>query len=131
MAAANEQVISSSSVTDVKDLVFGAFCGESAAVHKPGEFRAREECPEAVVFLCFLTSTLAAQGKLAATPPMGWNSWNHFAERVDDETIRATADALVSTGLRDAGYIYLNIDDTWEGKRDTNSLICSSVQPAP
>ena len=70
-----------------------------------------------LVFLCSLTSTLAvvAQDKIAATPPMGWNSWNHFAEKVDDATIRATADALVSTGLRDAGYIYLNIDDTWAG----------------
>lgn len=78
-----------------------------------------------VVFLCFLTSTLAlvSQDKLAATPPMGWNSWNHFAEKVDDATIRATADALVSTGLRDAGYIYLNIDDTWQGKRDANGVI--------
>jgi alpha-galactosidase len=54
---------------------------------------------------------------------MGWNSWNHFAEKVDDATIRATADALVSTGLRDAGYIYLNIDDTWAGKRDANGVM--------
>jgi alpha-galactosidase len=78
-----------------------------------------------LAFLCFLTSTLAlvAQDKLAATPPMGWNSWNHFAEKVDDATIRATADSLVSTGLRDAGYIYLNIDDTWEGKRDASGVI--------
>ena len=64
-----------------------------------------------------------AQNQLAATPPMGWNSWNHFAEKVDDKTIRETADALVSTGLKDAGYIYLNIDDTWEGERDTNGVI--------
>jgi alpha-galactosidase len=78
-----------------------------------------------LVFLCSLTSTLAvvAQDKIAATPPMGWNSWNHFAEKVDDATIRATADALVSTGLRDAGYIYLNIDDTWAGKRDASGVI--------
>ncbi|HET8827156.1 MAG TPA: glycoside hydrolase family 27 protein, partial [Terriglobales bacterium] len=78
-----------------------------------------------MVFLCFLTSTLAlvSQDKLAATPPMGWNSWNHFADRVDDATIRATADALVSTGLRDAGYIYLNIDDTWAGKRDASGVM--------
>jgi len=54
---------------------------------------------------------------------MGWNSWNHFAERIDDKTVRETADALVSTGLKDAGYIYLNIDDTWEGKRDDSGFI--------
>ena len=54
---------------------------------------------------------------------MGWNSWNHFAEHIDDKTVRETADALVSTGLRDAGYIYLNIDDTWQGQRDANGII--------
>jgi alpha-galactosidase len=55
---------------------------------------------------------------LAATPPMGWNSWNLFAEKVDDKTVRTMADAMVSSGMRDAGYIYVNIDDTWEGVRD-------------
>ena len=55
---------------------------------------------------------------LAKTPPMGWNSWNLFAERVDDQIVRAMADAMVSSGMRDAGYIYINIDDTWQGIRD-------------
>jgi alpha-galactosidase len=53
-----------------------------------------------------------------APPPMGWNSWNHFATSVNDADTRAAADALVSSGLRDAGYVYVNIDDSWEGKRD-------------
>ena len=57
---------------------------------------------------------------LAKTPPMGWNSWNLFAGRVDDATVRTMADAMVSSGMRDAGYIYVNIDDTWEGVRDAN-----------
>src|SRR5262250_1784733 len=72
-----------------------------------------------------LVSALAAsaQNQLAATPPMGWNSWNHFAERIDDKTVRETADALASTGLKDAGYVYLNIDDTWEGQRDASGVI--------
>src|SRR6266487_5878887 len=74
---------------------------------------------------CFLNAA-GAQEKLAATPPMGWNSWNHFAERIDDKTVRETADALVSTGLKDAGYIYLNIDDTWEGQRDARGFIHSN-----
>ena len=60
---------------------------------------------------------------LAKTPPMGWNSWNLFAERIDDKIVREMADAMVSSGLRDAGYIYLNIDDTWEGDRDANGVI--------
>jgi alpha-galactosidase len=61
--------------------------------------------------------------KLAATPPMGWSSWNKFAEHIDDKTVRAMADAMVSTGLRDAGYLYVNIDDGWQGKRDANGLL--------
>jgi len=55
---------------------------------------------------------------LAKTPPMGWNSWNLFASKIDDATVRTMADAMVSSGMRDAGYIYVNIDDTWEGQRD-------------
>lgn len=57
---------------------------------------------------------------LAKTPPMGWNSWNLFAGKVDDQTVRTMADAMVSSGMRDAGYIYVNIDDTWEGVRDAS-----------
>ena len=59
----------------------------------------------------------------AATPPMGWNSWNFFAGKVTDKDIRDTADLLVSTGMRDAGYVYVNIDDTWEGKRNAEGRI--------
>ena len=54
---------------------------------------------------------------------MGWNSWNHFAGRVTDADVRAAADALVSTGMRDAGYVYVNIDDTWQGKRDRHGYL--------
>lgn len=76
----------------------------------------------------FQFSTLAPLGapipkKLAATPPMGWSSWNKFAEHIDDKTIRAQADAMVSSGLRDAGYLYINIDDGWQGKRDAQGVL--------
>jgi len=60
---------------------------------------------------------------LAKTPPMGWNSWNHFARRVTEQDVKNAADALVSSGMRDAGYIYVNIDDTWEGKRDASGML--------
>lgn len=50
---------------------------------------------------------------LAQTPQMGWNSWNFFACNIDETVIRETADALVSTGLADLGYVYVNIDDCW------------------
>ena len=60
---------------------------------------------------------------LAMTPQMGWNSWNKFADKIDENLIRETADALVNTGLRDAGYIYLNMDDCWHGQRDSLGFI--------
>src|SRR5882724_5629772 len=60
---------------------------------------------------------------VASTPPMGWNSWNYFAGKVTDKDIRDSADQIVSTGMKDAGYIYVNIDDTWEGKRDETGLL--------
>jgi len=60
---------------------------------------------------------------LARTPPMGWNSWNKFASRVDDATVRSIADAMATNGMKDAGYRYLNIDDTWEAGRDANGNI--------
>lgn len=76
--------------------------------------------------ICFLLpASLPAQPKaaLAATPPMGWNSWNWFGAKVSDKDIRAAADLLVSSGMRDAGYVYLNIDDGWQGKRDAGGVI--------
>jgi len=60
---------------------------------------------------------------LALTPPMGWNSWNKFACNVDENMIRQQADAMVSTGMKDAGYTYLNIDDCWHGDRDSLGFI--------
>jgi alpha-galactosidase len=76
--------------------------------------------PRALLLVLFLMpSTLLAQtSTLAATPPMGWNSWNLFAGKVTDKDVRATADAMVSSGMKDAGYLYVNIDDTWQGERD-------------
>src|SRR5690349_12704620 len=64
---------------------------------------------------------------LAKTPPMGWNSWNKFAGRVDDATVRTIADAMASNGMKEAGYLYINIDDTWEAeKRDSNGNIATN-----
>ncbi|HZV88890.1 MAG TPA: glycoside hydrolase family 27 protein [Candidatus Binatus sp.] len=69
------------------------------------------------------SKVMAQTPSVASTPPMGWNSWNHFAGKIDDATVRAQADAMVSSGMRDAGYIYINIDDTWEGERDAKGVI--------
>jgi alpha-galactosidase len=50
---------------------------------------------------------------LAATPPMGWNDYNAYGLDVTDALVRQTADRMVATGMRDAGYRYVNIDDAW------------------
>jgi alpha-galactosidase len=63
---------------------------------------------------------------LAKMPPMGWNSWNNFKSRVNEAVVREIADAMVSSGMRDAGYLYINIDDTWEGARDAQGNIQSN-----
>ena len=83
-----------------------------------------------LLLLIFLSASTASGQKfeqLAQTPPMGWNSWNKFACNVTEALIRETADALVSSGMKDAGYVYINIDDCWHGKRDALGFI----QPDP
>ena len=79
------------------------------------------------VLIGLLPSTANAQStRVAATPPMGWNSWNHFGDKVNDADVRAAADAMVASGMRNAGYIYVNVDDTWEGERDAQGNIHSN-----
>jgi alpha-galactosidase len=68
-------------------------------------------------------SQAPTQAQVAATPPMGWNSWNYFAGRVTDKDIRDSADQIVASGMKDAGYIYVNIDDTWQGERDASGVL--------
>jgi alpha-galactosidase len=68
------------------------------------------------------TPAVATQ-KVAQTPPMGWNSWNFFFEKVTDKDIRDSADQIVATGMKEAGYVYVNIDDTWEGERDASGVL--------
>ncbi|HEU5342058.1 glycoside hydrolase family 27 protein [Edaphobacter sp.] len=78
----------------------------------------------ALAALALASTPLVAQSSgVAMTPPMGWNSWNHFHRNVTDAVIRAEADAMVKSGMRDAGYTYINIDDTWEGERDAQGNI--------
>lgn len=66
------------------------------------------------------------------TPPLGWNSWNTFGEKIDENLIKEMADAMVSTGLRDAGYEYLVIDDCWsEKERDKNGRLVADHNKFP
>ncbi|XP_042964678.1 alpha-galactosidase-like [Carya illinoinensis] len=67
---------------------------------------------------------LLAKG-IGKTPPMGWNSWNHFHCQIEEKLIRETADAMVSSGLAAIGYEYINLDDCWgELNRDSKVYIC-------
>jgi len=68
---------------------------------------------------------------MALTPPMGWNSWNKFACNVDENLIRGVADAMVSSGMKDAGYQYIVIDDCWHGSRDSLGFIHPDLQRFP
>lgn len=65
----------------------------------------------------------AVDDGLARTPPMGWNSWNRFQCDVGEQLVRETADALVASGLRAAGYQYVIIDDCWQSGRDASGDI--------
>ena len=80
-----------------------------------------------------LQTALAQPGRLSAdlpkwegvadTPQMGWSSWNCFMTEINEDLIKATADAMVDLGLVDAGYVYLNLDDGWHGERDENGFV--------
>jgi len=81
----------------------------------------------------FLVSqeTQAPSSGLALTPPMGWNSWNKFACNVSEDLIKGTADAMVKSGMKDAGYEYVVIDDCWQVSRDANSNIVADPERFP
>ena len=81
----------------------------------------------------FLASqeTHAPSSGLALTPPMGWNSWNKFACNVGEDLIKGTADAMVKSGMKDAGYEYIVIDDCWQVSRDANGNIVADPQRFP
>jgi len=96
----------------------------------------------AIVLLVVGTATGYSQGNnyaqnykkyegLAMTPPMGWNSWNKFACNVDENLIKETADAMVASGMKDAGYTYINIDDCWHGERDSLGFIHADPKRFP
>jgi alpha-galactosidase len=89
----------------------------------------------AVLFALLSSSLLPAQSdtlaKLAPTPPMGWNSWNKFGCNVSEQLIREMADAMVSSGMKSAGYQYVNIDDCWQVSRDSQGTIVADPKRFP
>ncbi len=68
---------------------------------------------------------------LALTPPMGWNSWNRFACDINENLIKEVADAMVESGMKDAGYLYINLDDCWHGERDSLGFIHADPERFP
>jgi alpha-galactosidase len=68
---------------------------------------------------------------LALTPPMGWNSWNKFGCNIDEQLVRSAADTMVSSGMRDAGYIYVVIDDCWQVDRDAQGVLVADPKKFP
>ncbi len=81
---------------------------------------------------CLFKSLPAQSQQLALTPPMGWNSWNCFHENINEQQIKEIADAMVSSGMRDAGYEYLVLDDGWmAAERDENGNLQADPERFP
>jgi len=81
----------------------------------------------------FLCHSVSAQKKsnVAMTPPMGWNTWNYFHCDVSEDLIKEMADAMVASGMKDAGYEYVVIDDCWQVSRDENGKIVADPDRFP
>jgi alpha-galactosidase len=93
---------------------------------------ARAKVLIALLSLLVGPSLLASQDKpLAPTPPMGWNSWNKFGCHVSEDLIRQMADAMVKSGMKDAGYQYIVIDDCWQVERDPSGNIVPDAKNFP
>ncbi|MGB7438042.1 MAG: glycoside hydrolase family 27 protein [Candidatus Acidiferrum sp.] len=85
----------------------------------------------ASVFLAAAASAQVERNSLAQTPPMGWNSWNKFGCNVSEDLIKSIADAIAANGMKDAGYLYVVIDDCWQVSRDENGFIVADPQRFP
>jgi alpha-galactosidase len=84
------------------------------------------------VFLLAAVSLPALDNELARTPPMGWNSWNNFGcKNINEKLVREIADAMVSSGMKDAGYEYVVIDDCWQVSRDEAGNIIPEAAKFP
>ncbi|HVN21017.1 MAG TPA: hypothetical protein VMU05_19685, partial [Dongiaceae bacterium] len=81
-----------------------------------------------LVTFSFAQEKASPSAGLALTPPMGWNSWNKFACNVSEDLIKGMADAVVKSGMKDAGYIYVNIDDCWQVSRNASGNIVADPQ---
>ncbi len=87
-----------------------------------------------LILLLLLIGTAGHSQKfddLAETPPMGWNTWNKFACNINEDVIKEAADAMVESGMKDAGYEYIIVDDCWHGQRDEKGFIHENKEKFP
>ena len=93
----------------------------TGTLHKQGEYNV---CftPKIPSARATRNSRLSSAKRLTLTPAMGWNSWNHYAGRITQDIVLQNAKAMVDSGLIDHGWTYVNIDDTWQGKRSGKTL---------
>ena len=94
-------------------------------INKHGEMRQLRFLAVVGCMLALMAMPAKAQKweHLADTPQMGWSTWNKFQGNISEDIVKGIADAMVESGLRDAGYTYINIDDCWHGQRDGNGFI--------
>ena len=86
----------------------------------------------ALAFCGLASQAFASADTLVLTPPLGWNSWNVFHENINEKQIQEIADAMVESGLRDAGYVFLNLDDNWmDTKRDAQGNLQNNPKTFP
>src|SRR3954453_16966930 len=93
---------------------------------------AMKKIPFAFLLMCALQLGAQKFEGLAPTPPMGWNSWNTFQTNINEELVKQTADIIVTSGMKDAGYIYLVLDDGWMAmERDKNGDLVPDPKKFP
>ena len=83
------------------------------------------------VLIFSVVNTAQKFENLAKIPPMGWNSWNKFGCNINEKLIKEIADAMVTSGMKGAGYEYIVIDDCWQIKRDSNGNIIPDPERFP
>ena len=98
-------------------LLFGAILLLAVVCYLPAQFNS--------------PAARARDDGVARTPPMGWNSWNRFGCDVNEWLIKSTADAMVASGMRDAGYQYVVVDDCWQVRRNADGAIVADPQRFP
>ncbi|HTV63216.1 MAG TPA: NPCBM/NEW2 domain-containing protein [Verrucomicrobiae bacterium] len=84
-----------------------------------------------IVMFVSVRSARGLTNGLALTPPMGWNSYNHFACNIDETIIKSEADAMSTNGMEAAGYCFINIDDCWQTNRDANGVLVADPVKFP